>query len=493
MVTKCKLQQSVHSEEKETDNVLIGLFDYLQMISTSQTQIVALVGFLSLVSYIFYRYTSTSRERSTRNVIETTTESYSVTTKSDSAESSGIYQRNVVLEKENIDEKVDKVHNLLVGNTQITTEISKLTKKHEKPQAPVAPTPVLKKFGINDPDLEITSPKPELKPIKTESIESHDTEQISVIEELPKLEIIEESTVTTSKSEAATITAEKKESQSKEETKEVSSQRKKGKLEKTNSILELFKAKHVHAIEDHFNDLNEISVAIKQAGLEKSQLIFGIDFTISNLENGTNTFNGRSLHNRDDTIMNPYQKVIQILGKTLEAFDTDGRIPAFGFGDSKTKDRRVFPFASQGYCDGFKDVLDRYNEVLKTIQLSGPTNFAPLIKEAIKIVKQTKQYHILVIVADGQVTNERQTREAIVDASNYPISIIMVGVGDGPWDTMNEFDDSLPKRQFDNFQFVNYHEVTSGSDNPDELFALHTLMEIPDQYKCIKELDLLSE
>ncbi len=158
-----------------------------------------------------------------------------------------------------------------------------------------------------------------------------------------------------------------------------------------NSLLGLYNVKHVKAIEDHFKSLKEVSAAIKSAGLENSQLIFGIDFTISNLENGLRTFSGRSLHYCDDEIKNPYQKVIEILGKTLECFDVDGRIPAFGFGDANTKDRKVFPFSSTGYCLGFKDVLAKYNEILRDVRLSGPTNFGPLIKESIKIVKETKQ------------------------------------------------------------------------------------------------------
>lgn len=94
------------------------------------------------------------------------------------------------------------------------------------------------------------------------------------------------------------------------------------------------------------------------------------------------------------------------------------------------------------------------------------------IIEAINTIKASRSYHILVIIADGQVNNIKETADAIVEASSYPLSIIMVGVGDGPWDTMEEFDDELPTRRFDNFQFVNYNKVMHRAENREVAFRL---------------------
>lgn len=259
-------------------------------------------------------------------------------------------------------------------------------------------------------------------------------------------------------------------------------------------IFRKFCTPHENAIRDDFTSIEEVNQAVKDVGLVRSQLIFGIDYTISNLETGKHSFNGLSLHHIQEGSLNPYQSVITIVGRTLEKYDSDYLIPAFGFGDRTTLDRKIFPLRPDGtYCKGFRGVLDAYNKITPKVRMSGPTNFAPLIKEAIRIVKKTGQYHILVIVADGQVTNERQTKEAIVEASKYPLSIVMVGVGDGPWDMMKEFDDSLPTRQFDNFQFVNYNSVLQASTDTDTDFALNALMEIPSQFAAIKQLGLLKD
>eukprot|EP00658_Telonema_sp_P-2_P028427 TRINITY_DN21783_c0_g1_i1.p1 TRINITY_DN21783_c0_g1~~TRINITY_DN21783_c0_g1_i1.p1 ORF type:complete len:197 (-),score=36.94 TRINITY_DN21783_c0_g1_i1:34-624(-) len=96
-------------------------------------------------------------------------------------------------------------------------------------------------------------------------------------------------------------------------------------------------------IPDNYNSLGEITAALRRAGLECSELIVGVDFTKSNEWTGQHSFGARCLHELDHTGArpNPYQTAIRVVGTTLEAFDEDGLIPAFGFGCAQTKDRTV--------------------------------------------------------------------------------------------------------------------------------------------------------
>ncbi|KAI0494962.1 hypothetical protein KFK09_025108 [Dendrobium nobile] len=260
-------------------------------------------------------------------------------------------------------------------------------------------------------------------------------------------------------------------------------------------------------IPDNYNSLDQVTAALREAGLESSNLILGIDFTKSNDWAGKYSFNNQSLHTIGDK-PNPYEEAISIIGKTLAPFDEDNLIPCFGFGDATTHDREVFSFhGDHSPCHGFEEVLECYRKIVPNLKLSGPTSFAPLVEAAVHIVENSGgQYHVLVIIADGQVTRsvdiegkdlspqEQSTINSIVIASYVPLSIVLVGVGDGPWEDMQKFDDKIPARAFDNFQFVNFSKIMAKNASPGEkeaAFALAALMEVPIQYKATKELGLL--
>uniref|UniRef100_A0A0E0QV65 RRM domain-containing protein n=1 Tax=Oryza rufipogon TaxID=4529 RepID=A0A0E0QV65_ORYRU len=244
-----------------------------------------------------------------------------------------------------------------------------------------------------------------------------------------------------------------------------------------------------------YDTLDQVKEALEKVGLESSNIIIGVDFTKSN-----------DLHHISEDSLNPYEQAISIIGKTLSTFDEDNRIPCFGFGDTSTHDQNVFSFYSgrRQYCNGVSEVLRGYREIAPRVRLSGPTSLAPIIETAMRITQDSGyQYHILLIIADGQVPRccgansannrdenylEERTLQALVQASHFPLSIVLVGVGDGPWDEqlMHCQED---RQLFDNFQFVDFTKIIMSREMPEtekeEQFALEALKKIPSQYAAI--------
>ena len=256
-----------------------------------------------------------------------------------------------------------------------------------------------------------------------------------------------------------------------------------------------------HRIADNFTTIAALKAACRSNGMESCNLIVAVDFTKSNEWTGARSYGGRSLHT-PSLAGGPRNHYEQALGlcAALSDMDEDGLIPCYGFGDATTRASGVFSFLpDDAPCVGLEGVLARYRELAPAVTLSGGTSFAPAIRKACALISAgaPPTYHILLLICDGQVSSEcqQETVAAIVEASAYPLSIVCVGVGDGPWEAMETFDDDVPARKWDNFQFVPLVKTlerarrTGVSEN--EAFALAALMEVPEGFAAIKALGLL--
>ena len=213
--------------------------------------------------------------------------------------------------------------------------------------------------------------------------------------------------------------------------------RSKGKKYKNSGVLVLIS----HLLEERPTFLDYI-----QGGMELSFTV-AIDFTASN----GNPASSNSLHHVDPKGKpNQYLVAIKAVGDIIQDYDTDQMFPALGFGarlppcGQVQHDFFLNMSSESPYCKGVDGIVDAYHQALDSVELYGPTNFAPVINHVAKIAtldkRQPSNYQVLLIITDGIITDMEATKAAIIAASDLPMSIIIIGVGSVNFAPMEELD-----------------------------------------------------
>ncbi|KXS19628.1 Copine-domain-containing protein [Gonapodya prolifera JEL478] len=231
-------------------------------------------------------------------------------------------------------------------------------------------------------------------------------------------------------------------------------------------------------------------------------LAVAVDFTQSNGDPRLPT----SLHYRnpsDPGALNEYQRAITAVGTVLEPYDSDKMFPVYGFGariqvqNGPPMVSHLFPLNlnyENPIVSGVGGMMAAYGTSLRSVELWGPTNFAPVITETTRWANggwtpgsQTlDRYSILLIITDGAITDMPDTVDAVVEASRAPLSIIIVGVGGADFTSMRELDaDERPledgkgrKMERDCVQFVPFRQFQHDFTR----LSSETLAEVPRQF-----------
>lgn len=194
---------------------------------------------------------------------------------------------------------------------------------------------------------------------------------------------------------------------------------------------------------------------------------------------------------------NAYQKAIMEVGEVIQFYDSNRRFPAWGFG-GRTDDGTISHCfnldgnSGASEVEGVEGIMAAYARSLHNVTLAGPTLFGPVINMAAQIAarslsRNSSKYYVLLIITDGVVTDLQETIDALVKASDLPLSVLIVGVGAADFTSMEVLDADNGRRlesssgriaTRDIVQFVPMREVQSG-----EISVVQALLEeLPQQF-----------
>jgi len=216
-------------------------------------------------------------------------------------------------------------------------------------------------------------------------------------------------------------------------------------------------------------------------GCEMS-LCVAIDFTGSNgdpRQPGT-------LHHINPNEKNDYEKAITAIGNVLANYDTDNQFPVWGFGAKYNGQvYHVFQCGNTAEVHGVNGILEAYHQTFQSgLVMSSPTDITNVIGSAGAFAKKGQadairqgkiNYSILLILTDGSVSDMNATKAALRAQCDAPLSIVIVGIGNADFSSMQHLDDSGSPTDIVQFVEFNRHR-----HDPNSL-TVATLSEIPDQ------------
>jgi vacuolar-type H+-ATPase subunit F/Vma7 len=93
---------------------------------------------------------------------------------------------------------------------------------------------------------------------------------------------------------------------------------------------------------------------------------------------------------------------------------------------------------------GLNGILEVYRRALSVIRLAGPTLFAPVVDAATRCAVESfatsRTYTVLLIITDGCINDIKDTIDRIVAATDAPLSIVIIGVGNADFSSMQLLD-----------------------------------------------------
>jgi len=258
-------------------------------------------------------------------------------------------------------------------------------------------------------------------------------------------------------------------------------------------LLDKAKQKRLGTIRIKCQVLEKLNYLTDDLSEAKLNVILGIDFSDSQKRiNGSD-----STHSRNQ-LSSQYETGLTNLFNLLYELNCKQEIPVYGFGGLKKpssspkakKEENLSCFSITRDPTNYKvssltEAISDYNKCIFNDTLGGQANFAEIIQKAIGIasfnqLQGLKEYTILVLLTDGIIQDLENTLNSIIEAANIPLSIIMIGIGDGDFESFESLDSQLGLYETARRDYVSFIAYRDFIEDTNQL-KNKLMQEIPEQ------------